>query len=123
MPAEMNSRRCILLAVTGMTPQVITETIYALKTERNIVPDEVHVVTTSSGADCIRETLLDPSCGRWQSFVKCAGCQQDHLLQCGECACDSNCRRSKTRRHSNAGRQYLGGGLHHGMRAKFLCPR
>ena len=27
----MNSRRCILLAVTGMTPQVITETIYASK--------------------------------------------------------------------------------------------
>ena len=50
-----------MLAVTGMTPQVITETIYALKTERDIVPDEVHVVTTSSGADCIRETLLDPS--------------------------------------------------------------
>ena len=73
MPAEMNSRRCILLAVTGMTPQVITETIYALKTERDIVPDEVHVVTTSSGADCIRETLLDPSCGRWQDFVSALG--------------------------------------------------
>lgn len=62
-----------MLAVTGMTPQVITETIYALKTERDIVPDEVHVVTTSSGADCIRETLLDPSCGRWQDFVSALG--------------------------------------------------
>ena len=43
------------------------------KTERDIVPDEVHVVTTSSGADCIRETLLDPSCGRWQDFVSALG--------------------------------------------------
>ena len=64
-----HAKRCILLVVTGMTPQIITETLYALKTERNIVPDEVHVVTTSLGADCIRDKLLEPAVGRWRDFA------------------------------------------------------
>lgn len=40
-------RRQILLLVTGLTPQVVTETIYALwKTEPTLIPTEVHLVTT-----------------------------------------------------------------------------
>jgi CRISPR-associated protein (TIGR02584 family) len=55
----MPSRR-ILLAVTGLTPQVITETLYVLALQRvpAWVPDEVHLVTTTSGADNARLNLL-----------------------------------------------------------------
>ena len=51
--------RRILLAVTGLSPQVITETLYALATgETPFVPDEIHVITTEKGADRVRLTLL-----------------------------------------------------------------
>lgn len=43
------SPRKILVAVSGMSPQIITETLYALHTARQWVPDEVHLVTTSEG--------------------------------------------------------------------------
>ncbi len=44
--------RRILLAVSGLSPQIVTETIYALaaKPERNFVPTEVHLITTREGA-------------------------------------------------------------------------
>lgn len=50
----------ILLAVTGLTPQVVTETLYALAvtTQPAFVPDEIHIVTTREGASRIRLTLL-----------------------------------------------------------------
>lgn len=56
------SRR-ILLAVTGLTPQVVTETLYALAcspqhAESVWVPDEVHLITTATGAENARLNLL-----------------------------------------------------------------
>jgi len=47
---EMN-RKNILLAVTGMSPQVVTETIYALYNDKKIVIDEVQIITTSVGKE------------------------------------------------------------------------
>lgn len=41
----------ILLAVTGMSPQVVTETIFALYKDKNVVIDEVRIITTSKGAE------------------------------------------------------------------------
>ncbi|WP_333385798.1 CRISPR-associated ring nuclease Csm6 [Psychromonas arctica] len=40
----------ILLAVTGMSPQVVTETIYALHQEGNQI-DEVEIITTKKGKE------------------------------------------------------------------------
>jgi len=40
----------ILLAVTGLSPQVITETLYALH-QNNRKVDSVHVITTRDGKD------------------------------------------------------------------------
>jgi CRISPR-associated protein (TIGR02584 family) len=55
-------RRQILLVVTGLTPQVVTETIYALwRTDPALVPTDVHLVTTQRGADNARLNLLSPS--------------------------------------------------------------
>ncbi len=58
-------QRRILLCVVGLTPQVVTETLYALCVRRTppFVPTEVHVVTTSEGAERVRLTLLDPEDG------------------------------------------------------------
>jgi len=49
----------ILVAVTGSTPQILTETIYALNKERHWVPDEVYVLTTTHGEKQIIENLFD----------------------------------------------------------------
>ena len=44
-------RRRILVTVAGLTPQIITETLYALVTrEPAFVPTEVHVLTTQIGS-------------------------------------------------------------------------
>ena len=56
------SRRRILLAVTGLTPQVVTETLYALacREESPWIPDEIHLITTGTGAESARLNLLLP---------------------------------------------------------------
>jgi CRISPR-associated protein (TIGR02584 family) len=57
-PSEYKKR--ILLAVSGLTPQIVTETIYALavRTEDPFVPTEVHLLSTSEGAKRARLLLL-----------------------------------------------------------------
>ncbi|MFZ4538546.1 CRISPR-associated ring nuclease Csm6 [Propionivibrio sp.] len=59
-PTESNRR--ILLAVTGLTPQVVTETLYALacREESPWIPDEIHLITTATGAENARLNLLLP---------------------------------------------------------------
>ncbi|WP_071058851.1 CRISPR-associated ring nuclease Csm6 [Pelistega sp. MC2] len=59
----------ILVAVTGMSPQVLTETIYALYKDKQWIPDEVHVLTTAMGAANIRDTLLGKG-GYLQKLIK-----------------------------------------------------
>ncbi len=60
--------RRILLMVTGRTPQVVTETLYAIAVHPSppaapFVPTEVHLVTTVEGAQDARLALLDPRDG------------------------------------------------------------
>ncbi len=56
--------RRILLSVTGLTPQVVTETLYAAMREgRDALPTEVHVLTTAEGADRMRLALLSDEPG------------------------------------------------------------
>ena len=55
--------RRILLAVTGMSPQVVTETVYALAVMPRLeaarfVPTEIHLITTAQGAEHARLNLL-----------------------------------------------------------------
>ncbi len=49
----------VLVAVTGSTPQILTETVYGLYRERNWIPDEIHVLTTTHGRDNIQNKLFD----------------------------------------------------------------
>ena len=62
-------KRRILLAVAGTTPQILTETLYALnRPPFQFVPSEVHVITTSEGAHRIRLQLLDEQVGKFHAF-------------------------------------------------------
>lgn len=53
----------ILFLVTGMTPQIITETLWALACDPALqepwVPDEIHVMSTRHGLNQIRERLFN----------------------------------------------------------------
>lgn len=50
--------RRILLAVTGMSPQIVTETLYALVTQQGFVPTEIRLVTTAYGRNRALHDLL-----------------------------------------------------------------
>ena len=60
--------RRILLAVTGLTPQVITETLYALAVQRQpaFIPTDIHLLTTYEGAEAARLGLLSDEPGWFQ---------------------------------------------------------
>lgn len=66
-------KRRILVCVTGMTPQVVTETLYALL-EEGTVPTEVHLITTEDGRNCALRDLLDPQTGQFYAFCRDTNC-------------------------------------------------
>lgn len=50
-----------LIAVTGLSPAIVTETIWALAHEKKrVLPERVVFITTAVGAEKIREQLLSP---------------------------------------------------------------
>ncbi len=65
MLAPKDFRRRVLLAVTGLSPQVVTETLYALAQENNgsELPTEVHLITTASGRERAELALLSDDPG------------------------------------------------------------
>jgi CRISPR-associated protein (TIGR02584 family) len=62
----------ILLAVTGLSPQIVTETLYALCVEQETpwVPDEIRLITSKEGAERARLDLLDPVKGQFHAFCR-----------------------------------------------------
>jgi CRISPR-associated protein (TIGR02584 family) len=58
-------QRRILLAVSGLSPQIVTETIYALASlvDEPFVPTEVHLITTREGANRAELSLLSDDLG------------------------------------------------------------
>jgi CRISPR-associated protein (TIGR02584 family) len=72
MPATHPRR--ILLAVTGMSPQILTETLYALAVQpgpaqQTFVPTEIHLLTTADGARLARTALLHPDGGQFHALL------------------------------------------------------
>ena len=59
-PDPSDLPRRVLLLVTGLSPQVITETLYALAVAATEpwIPTEIEVITTAEGAERIRLALL-----------------------------------------------------------------
>ena len=56
-----------LVAVVGNTPQVMTETFWALRIQRHVLIDEVFVITTTMGKETCQKRLLDE--GRFEEML------------------------------------------------------
>lgn len=63
--------RKILLAVTGLSPQIVTETLYALAIQHKpaFVPTEVHILTTTDGAKRAKTALLHQDGGQFHALI------------------------------------------------------
>ena len=59
----------ILLAVVGLTPQVITEALYALHQEGRAV-NAIHIITTRGGKEAIHARLLASGQGAYYRYLK-----------------------------------------------------
>lgn len=59
----------VLLAVSGLSPQVITETLFALHQQRRAV-HAIHVITTRQGKEAINANLLSPRDGRYYQYLR-----------------------------------------------------
>jgi CRISPR-associated protein (TIGR02584 family) len=51
--------KSILFNVTGLTPQVVTETLYALHQQDQALPGQLHILTTAEGFQRARLTLIN----------------------------------------------------------------
>ena len=65
--------RTVFLSAVGLTPQVVTETLYVLATaERPFVPKEIHLLTTEEGRRRV-ELLLGPALQALAADLDCPG--------------------------------------------------
>jgi len=78
--------RRVLLLVTGLNPQIVTETLYALVCSESsaFMPTEVRLITTSQGARKAQELLLNQGDGWFYRFchdygVSCVDFSADHI--------------------------------------------
>ncbi len=64
--------RRVLIAVTGLSPQVVTETLYglALRCTPPFVPTEIHLVTTIEGAHRAELHLLHEESGKFLALCR-----------------------------------------------------
>ncbi len=67
MHSSSHPRRILLCAV-GLSPQIVTETVFALAKQESpaFVPNEVHIVTTREGANRAALMLLDRGQGHFR---------------------------------------------------------
>lgn len=68
----------ILLAVTGLSPQVITETLYALH-QNNRKVDGIHVITTRDGKERIYADLLAGKSGYYFKYLEEYGIEPSQI--------------------------------------------
>ncbi|MDV3243111.1 MAG: CRISPR-associated ring nuclease Csm6, partial [Methylocaldum sp.] len=67
----MTYPRRILLVITGLTPQVVTETLFALWQEApETLPTEIHVISTAAGVERSRLTLVSEEAGGVRRLCK-----------------------------------------------------
>ncbi|NOZ70137.1 MAG: TIGR02584 family CRISPR-associated protein [Deferribacteres bacterium] len=78
--AGRNRFREVLIFVAGTTPQIITETIYALiHREQPVYPDEIYIITTRHGEKAIRTNLIDS--GIFREFCREFGLNEDLIRE------------------------------------------
>ena len=71
-PVPATFARRALLLVAGLTPQIVTETLYALCVKRTLafIPTEIHLLTTKEGAERARLMLLGEEPGYLRRFCE-----------------------------------------------------
>jgi len=69
----------ILLAVTGLSPQVMTETIYALHQNYQTL-DEIHIITTRTGKEKIYSELIGGNKGHFYKYLEEYGFKKNQIL-------------------------------------------
>ncbi|RMG40951.1 MAG: hypothetical protein D6732_02930, partial [Methanobacteriota archaeon] len=57
--ADSGDYRNIFLAVSGLTPQIITETFYILTVIQKINIQEIVIITTSKGKEKVDQSIKD----------------------------------------------------------------
>ena len=73
-----NAGKKILLVASGMSPQILTETLYALiHQEPPFIPDEIRMVTTTLGKKGAIDNLLAEGDGQFYRF-----CRDYHFAEC-----------------------------------------
>ena len=69
-----NYERRVFLAVTGLSPQIVTESLYAMSIdcdeEIRFIPTEIHLLTTVRGSEHARLNLLSRSPGQFYRFCQ-----------------------------------------------------
>lgn len=72
MPPIKDTFKNILVSVIGLTPQIITETLYYLtcKKKPSIKISEIYAITTEPGKNMATELLLDKKSGAFYAFCK-----------------------------------------------------
>ena len=87
-----NFQKRILLCVTGMSPQIVTETLYALVTEQAFIPTEIRLITTTRGRNHVMNGLLNDLNSHFHNFCR------EHNLE-GKIRFDESCIDVITDRH------------------------
>jgi len=59
----------ILIAVSGLSPQILTETLYGLAVKQDFIPTEIHLITTKKGARLASKSLLEDD-GKFYTLCK-----------------------------------------------------
>ncbi|MEK7729153.1 MAG: CRISPR-associated ring nuclease Csm6 [candidate division KSB1 bacterium] len=76
MPKSPSEIRHLLVALLGRTPQVLTETLYALCVQERIPISEVSAISTQEGRQIACDKLLGKEDGRFYQL------QRDYPMQC-----------------------------------------
>ncbi|MCG8601902.1 MAG: CRISPR-associated ring nuclease Csm6, partial [Verrucomicrobiales bacterium] len=65
---ETEPSQTLLLSLVGTAPAVLTETVWAMATQPEpVIPDRIVAVSTSAGAERLREKLFDD--GHWEQMI------------------------------------------------------
>jgi len=67
MKANQYTKR-ILVAVSGLSPQILTETLYGLAVKQDFIPTEIHLITTAEGAHRAILNLLHQEKGQFHNL-------------------------------------------------------
>lgn len=81
---EAAKQQTVLIAVTGLSPAILTETVWVLATEHGILPDRIVLITTTEGKRNLERQLFTPSndwrgMSVWDALRKELGTPQEKL--------------------------------------------